>query len=233
MSKKTLILVCDIDGVLYEWEPTARFLLEAYHDIVLEESDSWNAIQERISAEDWNWLWTEGIRYGLFRTGNVYKGGVEALRTFKTLGLRIILATMRPREAVRDTLLWVALHDIPLDGLVFCDWTTAPKWSVAGDVYIEDSPEQLYHLSRNRPDSLVVVMDRPWNADIELRPNMRRSGSWPETVDLIKEVYAHEIAHHAGSRHLAGRVSPHRSSLGQGRTATGREARTTRAYRSS
>lgn len=160
----------DIDGVMYTWDRTARYMLRKvlpnspYIDTLREESQSWDWIKDKVSPEHWDWLWTEGIRLGLFRYGNLHTGTIQAVRRLAELG-EVILITHRPRAAVTDTLAWLAFLNLPLAGVhILTD--QQPKSIVCPqcDVYVDDKWENVQDLYTNTHAKAVCLMRRPWNA---------------------------------------------------------------------
>ena len=58
----------DVDGVMYHWNKTARYMLR---DVLPDspytmdgpmgkESDEWDHVKDNVSDDHWRWLWTEG-----------------------------------------------------------------------------------------------------------------------------------------------------------------------------
>ncbi len=100
----------DLDGVVANWERTAKDWLN-YHrgtKLNLEEvSTSWHSIQESVSKEDWEWLWGDAIKMGLFAELEVFDGAQTFVRGLTQLG-DITILTSRPvhRISFIDTQLW-------------------------------------------------------------------------------------------------------------------------------
>ena len=164
----------DIDGVLYKWEPAARFLLRHYRDYQLEPSQSWDYIKDHIDRGTWDWLWTVGIQKGLFRHGNCYMGAFEALKHInKTHDITLI--TSRPREAVEDTLAWVAYHKIPAREVHILG-EGQKKSAVPCDWYLDDNVANAVDLSSTGKP--VVLWDRPWNKGVLIPVGVERIDTW-------------------------------------------------------
>lgn len=183
----------DIDGVMYQWSKTARYMLrEIMPDSPYtkdgplgEESTSWDYIQEHVALEHWDWLWTEGVRLGLFRHGHLYPGTIKAVRRLAELG-EVIVITHRSKFAVHDTLAWLAYQNLPLSGLhILTD--RAPKSTVRPecDVYIDDKVDNCIDLFDNTKARLVALMDRDWNREC-LDPAIVRVKSWQEFIDQVE-----------------------------------------------
>lgn len=150
----------DIDGVLYKWEPTARYMLEReFGGFPLTPSQSWSHIQEQVSEAQWEWLWTEGVKQGLFRHGNCYKGALDALKRIDRTQ-DIVLITTRPRAAIEDTLAWVSFHKIAAREIHILG-PGSKKSAISCDWYVDDHLKNTTDLmSTGKP---VFLWDRPWN----------------------------------------------------------------------
>ncbi len=145
-------IAVDLDGVLYEWDKTARYMLRHYKNHARSgpmgtPATSWNYIEEHIPQADWKWLWTEGVDLGLFRYGHVVTGAQSAIRDMRTAGNTVIVATHRPASAVPDTIAWLDLFQKKEAGVVFDGihilTNGEPKHTVAADVLIDDKPANL------------------------------------------------------------------------------------------
>lgn len=188
----------DIDGVMYHWDRTARYMLREVlpgspykKDGPLgQESQHWDHIQELVAPEHWKWLWTEGVRLGLFRHGHLYPGTIQAIRRLAELG-DIVVITSRPKAAVPDTMAWLAYQQLHISE-VHILVNGEPKSSVPScDIYIDDKFENCVELERNT-EGFVCLMDRPWNQAGLFWPRVR---SWAEfegfarqTAQELKEV---------------------------------------------
>lgn len=181
----------DIDGVMYNWESTARYMLRnvlpnsSYkHSGVLDEpSTTWNWIPDKIDKKHWNWLWKEGVELGLFRYGNLYPGTVDVIRALSKKH-KITLITHRPKQAVKDTLAWLGFLDLPIAGLhILTD--QAPKSEVRPmcDVYLDDKIENIEDLQQNTKAKLVCLMDQPWNQEYEAKTRVH---DWWHFLALVR-----------------------------------------------
>lgn len=161
----------DIDGVMYKWDNSARYMMREvlpnspYRDLPAfkEEAPYWNWLPDNVAPEHWEWLWSEGVRLGLFRYGNLYRGTVQAVRKLATLG-EVVLITHRPKQAVRDTLAWLGMLDLPISGLHLLT-NMEPKSGVKPlcDVYLDDKPENVEDLFLNTGGKNSCLMRRRWN----------------------------------------------------------------------
>jgi uncharacterized HAD superfamily protein len=175
----------DLDGVLYEWEKTARYMLREVlpnspypKDGPLgQTSADWNYIENNVDPEHWGWLWTEGVGLGLFRHGHMFPGTIKYMRMLADLG-EVIIITHRPKAAVPDTLAWLGYQQLPLSGIHILT-NEEPKSGVKVDYFIDDKVENCLDVYQNT-GATVFLMNRPWN---------QFRGSWNNTVDNLKEFY--------------------------------------------
>jgi uncharacterized HAD superfamily protein len=175
----------DIDGVMYKWDKTARYMLRdvlpnsPYKETLQTESQGWNWIKDNVSPEHWEWLWTEGVHLGLFRYGHLYPGTIQAVRRLAEIG-DVVLITHRPKMAVTDTLAWLGLLNLPLAGVHLLT-NQEPKSLVQPqcDVYLDDKPDNFVDLRENTKAKLVALMRRPWNASF--------SAGWTNRTTVVKD----------------------------------------------
>lgn len=196
MSKRPLIAV-DVDGVLYCWDRTARYMLrEKYRregrevpEGLYEPAQHWYGIKETVEKQDWNWLWEEGVDQGLFRHGDIMSGaifGMQGLAEFADL----MIVTSRPQQAVYDTMSWLTHHlrgHVPLVGIDILSHGQ-PKSGVhpAPDILIDDGPHNLVDWVENT-DAAFVLFDQPWNKDVETGgyAGVTRGYGWKDTVEVV------------------------------------------------
>lgn len=192
MTDRPRIMI-DLDGCVYKWEETARYLLKAHRGLDIGVSEDWNYIQQRISEDDWKWLWSEGVRLGVFRHGNLYRGAADALSQLSDIGT-LVACTSRPDAALEDTLAFLAYQRFPFSEVHVLS-AGQPKSEVAHcDVYLDDGPHNIEDLARNIFGATVCVMDRPWNRQVQTEKHVHRVTGWPEFVALVKYLPALGVA---------------------------------------
>lgn len=183
----------DVDGVMYQWDKTARYMLR---DVLPDspytkdgplgvESKNWHYIKEQVSREHYNWLWNEGVKLGLFRHGHMYPGTIQAVRALAKLG-DIVIITHRPDKAVRDTLAWLAYHELPLSEIHILS-NQEPKSQVRVDFFLDDKPENCVDMRQNGGE--VFLMSRPWNKAWRI-PEGSGIGivsGWEPFVDFVRD----------------------------------------------
>lgn len=182
----------DIDGVMYKWDKTARYMLREvlpnspYKMGPLKESESqyWNWIKDNVSPEHWRWLWEEAVGLGLYRYGHLYPGTVQAVRELATVG-EVVLITHRPKDAIRDTVAWLSLLDLPVAGMSFLT-NMEPKSLVLPhcDIYLDDKPENIVDLMENTSGD-AVMMHQPWNKD---HRHLGGVATWAAFVERVRNL---------------------------------------------
>lgn len=185
----------DLDGVLYDWSGTARYLLRHWFGLSLVgEAQSWNwNIDEGVPSGAWEWLWDEegGMDRGLFRHGHLVKGAADGIRKLATLG-DLILVTHRPKLAIADTLAWLdgqfgRYRPYPFTGIHLLT-EGEPKSSIDVDVLIDDKPDNITDILVNT-EADAVVFEQPWNWDYVAHHDVPH-GDWlsiPLIVTELKE----------------------------------------------
>ena len=186
----------DIDGVMYRWVKTAMYMLREilpnspYKRLGgplrdEEQSTYWDYIENNVSGTHWRWLWTEGVRLGLFRYGHLHSGTIKAVRELAEIG-DVILLTNRKAKAVEDTLAWVSYLKLPIMGIHFVPKKLG-KSSVLPhcDAYLDDNVDNCVELSRNTAARIIKLMDRPWNRG-ETQVQEERVYSWDEFVREVR-----------------------------------------------
>jgi 5'(3')-deoxyribonucleotidase len=167
-------IALDLDGVVYNWGDTVRYLMEWHHNIKLEESTYWEYVQDHVPPHAWKWLWKEGVEeHGLFRYGSLYRGTADGIKVLATIG-NVEVVTHRPRAAMVDTLdLIRRLPDVFHGVHILTDG--APKSTVGCDVYIDDNPAVIEDVTA--AGMQAVVVDRPWNQGVT---DGVRAYGWPD-----------------------------------------------------
>jgi len=194
------IIGLDLDGVCYHYDRTARYMLrrriedrgELVPAVLFEPSATWDAVENAVSAEDFRWLYDEGVYNGLFRYGHVVGGAIEGIQALNELG-DVVAITARPKQAVHDTIVWLAtmFDKAPLAGLnIQSHGQRKSQVSPTPDIYIDDAIHNVEDILANT-DSKVVLFSQPWNeaADID-GVRARRAVGWRETVDLVRDAKA-------------------------------------------
>jgi 5'(3')-deoxyribonucleotidase len=192
-------IVVDIDGVLYDWHSTVRFLMMKYRGISLPDLpqlfDCWDGHTRYLSPDDIAWLWTVGVEKGLFRHGHVLKGSIQALEQLSEVA-DIVIATHRPAGAANDTLSWLAFHRVPCKE-VHLLYHEEPKWVIPADGIVDDKPENVLSWANERPERprLAVLWRRPWNESVtqdqlsQLDPWVLHTNNWEEVIHYVRTIW--------------------------------------------
>lgn len=145
-------IALDCDEVLYSWERTARYLLRNVYPgettgMPLDKPFEEWFLPLVIGEQAYGWLFSEGIRAGLFRHGHVITGAMLGVRALKARGHDLLVVTHRPEAGVQDTLAWLDFHfgkedPYPWSGVSILS-RAEPKTDVAWDILVDDSPENI------------------------------------------------------------------------------------------
>lgn len=196
----------DLDGVWYNFCKTANWMLRRRieekgarpPECLYRPWNYWSEPIENTNPADWEWLWTDGVKKGLFRYGHVIEGAIEGVQELCEIG-RVAVVTHRPAAAVHDTLAWLAFmgDKAPLSGVVFqSNGEKKSEVTPRPDVYIDDAT----HVARDildNTDSQVILFDSPENQDFDPQQypwasarhrRVVRARDWPAVVKIAKQI---------------------------------------------
>jgi uncharacterized HAD superfamily protein len=149
--------------------------------------DSWDWAQTQVEKEDWSWLWSKGVKKGLFRYGHMHPGTIEGVSALAKLG-KIVVITHRPDRATQDTMDWLSFNRLPISEVHVLSGggSKQPKSAVPCDIYIDDRISVVAEIEVTRPDSRALLWDRPWNQTEGFDP-LVRINSWTQAVQIASE----------------------------------------------
>ncbi|MGI0010139.1 MAG: 5' nucleotidase, NT5C type [Nitrosopumilaceae archaeon] len=181
----------DLDGVCYNYSATACYLLNHYkeYDLDWTDTNSWNWLKDQIKKEDWDWLWSAGVKEGLFRYGSLFKGTAEAVKEISKLG-KIVVITSRPDSAINDTIEWLAYMKFPVSELHIVG-NGQNKAEFKPDVAIDDAPHNVLNYLKAGIDTVMPI--RKYNkhcigVDYQSEAFFIPVSSWDETIKFVKRV---------------------------------------------
>ncbi len=179
----------DLDGPVFDFHRTYRYMIREYRGVemppVSEFWTHWNAQEQYGHQGDHDWMWTEGVKQGLFRYGHMTTGARMGLQQLSVDGHKLIIVTHRPEAAVTDTLDWVALmfKDIPLAGFnILSDGQ--PKSSVRADILIDDKPENCIEWRGTKREP-SILWDAPYNQEVA-EAGVLRARTWKDVVEIVR-----------------------------------------------
>lgn len=174
----------DLDGVCYNYSATACYLLNHYKGYGLDwtETNSWDWLQEQVKNNDWQWLWSEGVRKGLFRYGSLVKGAAEGVKELSDIG-DICVITSRPNSAVTDTLEWLAFMRFPVKEFHIMSKGES-KATVKPDIAIDDKIENILDYNNSQIDTILFDQKYNWNYPETIYN--RRAYDWNGVVDKVR-----------------------------------------------
>ena len=180
MTTKRIAL--DLDGVCYNYSATACLLLNHYKGYNLDwtQTDDWNWLQGQVSNNDWQWLWSGGVKEGLFRYGSLIKGAAEGVKELAKLG-KIVVVTSRPTTAINDTLEWLAFMKWPVSEIHILGHDSN-KANIKVDVAIDDGPKNIVDFVKaNIP---IIVPERKYNEHLMMLDGTEYAKDWKTIVRL-------------------------------------------------
>jgi len=176
-------IAVDLDGVIYDWEGTARHMLREelkrrgeYAPVQLDrQSTEWDMIKSVVSEEMWGWLFNEAVEQGVYRYGNLIKGALDGVRWLADRH-DVSIVTARPKNAVGDTLAWCSfmLNRVKLAGVHVLDGY--PKSTVPFDVLVDDGIHNIREVCAKRCVT-GLLFSQPWNEKEEWQ---YKAKSWNE-----------------------------------------------------
>jgi FMN phosphatase YigB (HAD superfamily) len=156
----------DLDGVLYPHEVLDHWLLARGYAKVDGASGRYStALRWGMSQEQFFTEMTDAMRAGLlFRRGQPYPDGADAIRAVHAAGHDVVIVTARnlpgaETEAYAPTLQWLRENDLPFAEL----HVTHRKTDVPFDLIIDDHPGNV--AAARAAGRRAVLLDRAWNRD--------------------------------------------------------------------
>lgn len=122
----------------------------------------WPETEGGVTNNDRLWIWSAGVKLGLFRYGHLYRGTIEGVRSLSKLG-DVVVITHRPETAVQDTLDWLSYLRLPFKEVHLLTQGQA-KSQVKCDLYVDDKPENCIDFAENT-DGTPLLWLRPWNGE--------------------------------------------------------------------
>lgn len=177
----------DLDGVVYDWQRTYRYMIREYRGVFMPPVHDfwfyWDAQKEYGTPEDHKWMWSEGVKLGLFRYGHMIRGARRGLERLHADGYKIEVITHRPETAVNDTLDWLSLFfkDIPIAGVHILS-NGESKTSVPADILVDDKPENVQEWVDDGRRAIQFL--QPWNWDHNIE-GAEEAGDWEQVVELL------------------------------------------------
>lgn len=169
---------------LYKWSETAKFMLEDEFGIEVPDQTCWGTWDKELKKEHWEWLWSDGIKQGLFRHGHIYKGSIEALNELSKMG-DIMIITNRPKASHPDTLDWLAFHKVPASRVIMLG-PGANKADVLPhcNMYLDDKVTNCNQLEIDT-DGEILLWERPWSfeRDEKLSPRVSVVHEWYQVLE--------------------------------------------------
>lgn len=171
----------DMDGVIYNWFTNLRRTM--CFEFGLDWRDCPHPTEWGVpwmTGEMWEWYY--GHPKHIFFDGDPYAGAIDGVLDLCEIAEVSILTHGAPASK-KWKRLWLAsqglehreMHVFPTDGM---------KSSQICDIYIDDGLHNLEDLRVKRPNSRLILMDRPWNRHDS---SFERVRGWKELVMSVEE----------------------------------------------
>lgn len=164
----------DVDGVVYDWDGSARRILKRLFGLNIGVSQNWDYIDSRCTKEQWSELWNDHSQ-DLFTGGSYYPGAINTVETL-ALDHEIFFITAAPEAVRKSRGTNLFLDFVGINGVVFVNPGNNDKTLLKCDIYLDDKQETVahYHHTGHR----VLLMDRPWNRDYDNPKEIHRVFGW-------------------------------------------------------
>jgi hypothetical protein len=183
----------DMDGVLYSWDRAVRRMISEEFGLDVPESTAWSFIKDFAGEKVWRWLWAhDGNVDRMFGTGFAYPGAITGSQELYDLADEVVILTSGPPGCELAKEAWLLNRGIPFDDFVRFDHGVS-KMSVPCQVYIDDNPAVIEDLARY-PRRTGILVDRPWNQEVEYGKNVVRAHGWSEIVARAEDILDTEQA---------------------------------------
>ncbi|MBT4639454.1 MAG: bifunctional metallophosphatase/5'-nucleotidase [Deltaproteobacteria bacterium] len=122
---------------------------------------------------------------------DVIDGAIEVLTSWSDKGHPISIVTGRLTSTYDASLEWLSKHEVPFDSFIIVDKYSRPGMDdniaitldqlsgMAFELAVEDSAAMAAFLA-NDMDTPVALLDRPWNREINSKPNLKRYSDWQD-----------------------------------------------------
>jgi uncharacterized HAD superfamily protein len=180
----------DMDGCLYNWDAAIRALIVERFGIEVPVSTTWDFIKEYAGAEAWRWVWKPKQVVRMFSEGRAYPGAAEGAAALRAMTDQLFVISSGPSESTDPKTAWLEKQGIEYDRLIRLDFGV-PKTAIPCDLYVDDGPhvaEQVVRAKFKQWEPRLILVDRPWNQDVEDHPRMHRARGWEEVVRVARDL---------------------------------------------
>lgn len=180
-------IAVDVDGVLYDvdtvmwrWLTNKGYAPPTHEIRTYNMSENWG-IDEGTIQEEFGSAVSAGV---MFRYGDPYPEGLDAVRRIYGAGHEVVLVTARDlpgkeNQCLQATIKWLRENRIPFDSL----YLTREKEKIPFDVLVDDAPGNVERVTAWGKKG--IILHRPWNRD---EGEGYARGTWMDilnTLDLV------------------------------------------------
>lgn len=179
-----MLIGIDIDGTLYQWTVAANdALIEKFGIDDPGEHATWNHLYDRLTPEQWAWLWSDLAAESVFGREDLIWPGSRGVVNALALKYEVHFVTHRnPHNLAGVTGDWLATHFVDYRGVHVVD-SEVEKHTIADwDVFIDDKIETVEAFASALPNCLTLMPFRPWNEGCASGVGFTE---WWEVLDLV------------------------------------------------
>jgi len=177
----------DVDGVLADANAATLPLVERYTGTHIEKDEitHWDYVSDTTGLSVWHFVRLMGQAWQDFENMPIEEPTVaNSLTQLMRRGHHVSIVTQRTRESFPFVCLWLDLHRIPYDDLIFTSGTF-DKLMFPIDILVDDSPRIITRAGHIK-DKILLLRDQPWNRNVDsLPPNVERVETLAGAVERI------------------------------------------------
>jgi 5'-nucleotidase len=186
---KKLTILCDVDAIvadlLGKW--LQRHNTDHGDDVKVEHITNWDmATCLKTGTKCYQYLYEEGF----FADLKPLPGAVEALEALHADGHFIVMATAHsyPGKSAAEKVHWIreTLPFIPKRNMMIGH----QKHLLRGDVFIDDSPDNIHDYRVAWPDAQILTIEYPYNKYSKGQVNLYAK-DWANTASAWNQIYRH------------------------------------------
>lgn len=177
-------IILDCDDVLREFVPEVltEYNKENNSNFVLDDIKVWNINQVLTNVGEFKDYITNRpyIMFNAKVCNNVY----PTLEKLRENGHKITIATHQFKTTEEFTMRWLHKNNIIYDDI----FMGRDKYLVVGDIFVDDSIENIRTYSQHHDKTKLFLMTKPWNKDLDISfsKNIKRISDLSEIIEYIK-----------------------------------------------
>jgi 5'(3')-deoxyribonucleotidase len=181
----------DVDGCVYHWTKAVNEALADKFEVEgLEEHTHWDYLQEHVSKQQWEWVWSADAAEMVFgRLDMIFPGAKQAVNQLCQDHEVHFVTHRHPRRVGGITGHWLRYHFRNYTGVHVihnrCEKHTLGTW----DVFVDDKPSTVEEFLENT-EARVLMPVRPYNEHLVDSGRLFVFDHWDEVPGLVEGVLA-------------------------------------------